>query len=156
MFLKSHSKVLFLALVLFCWFGLVAAAPFQEAPPVDLTNLTAVLVWLAGAGGAYVTGQVFSYLAENWSKWHALPSWLRFSAPLLAAPLISVGATIGLQYGTQIDAVAPWWSIVSYSLITYLATQNAHVAQLKVGYGEKAKETAAELLIRDQEPLGRG
>ena len=151
MFRKMILTVLALALFLF----LIAAAPFQ-AEPIDLTNLTAMLLWLAGAGGAYVSGQVVSYLAENWPKWHNLPTWLKVTSPMFAAALISVLATVALQYGTQLEVVAPWWSIISYAVLTYLATQNAHVAQLRAGYGEGAKEAAAEQVIVDQEPLGRG
>ena len=153
MSLKSLTKV---SVILFIALFLIAAAPFQETPEVDLTSLTAMLVWLAGAGGAYVSGQVVSYLAENWPKWHNLPTWLKIVSPLLASALISVGATIALQYGTQLETVAPWWSIVSYAVLTYLATQKAHVAQLKAGYGDGAKESAAEAAILNQEPQGRG
>ena len=153
---KSRSKILFILAVFVVWLGLIAAVPAQVPPEVDLTNLTAMLVWLAGAGGAYVTGQVVSYLAENWPKWHNLPTWVKVTSPMFTAALISVLATIALNYGTQLEVVAPWWSIVSYSVLTYLATQKAHVAQLRAGYGDSAKESAAEQVIFDQEPQGRG
>ena len=144
-----------LILLIFCALFLIAAAPFQAEPP-DLTDLAGVLLWLSGAGAAYVVGQVVSYLAENWPKWHNLPTSLKIFAPLILSPVISILATIGLQYGAQIDAVAPWWSIVVYSIVTYLATQHAHAAQKLAGYGSTAKTLAAESAILNQEPQGRG
>jgi len=152
MSLKLPNLILLILVSLF----LIAARPLQAPEPIDITNLTAMLLWLAGAGGAYVTGQVVSYLAENWPKWHTLPTWVKVVAPMLMSALISVGATIALQYGTQLEVVAPWWSIVSYAVLTYLATQKAHADQLKAGYGDSAKESAADQVIVDQEPHGQG
>ena len=150
---RTITKIFFLILIAF---PLIAASPFQEVEPIDITNLTAMLLWLAGAGGAYVSGQVVSYLAENWPKWHNLPTWLKVTLPMFTSALISVLATVALNYGTQLEVVAPWWSIVSYAVLTYLATQKAHTAQKLANYGEAAKEIAAESVIVNQEPLGRG
>ena len=150
---KTRARLFFLSIIALF---LIAASPLQEVEPIDITNLTAMLLWLAGAGGAYVSGQVVSYLAENWPKWHNLPTWLKVTLPMFTSALISVLATVALNYGTQLEVVAPWWSIVSYAVLTYLATQKAHVAQLRAGYGDGAKEIAAESVILNQEPQGRG
>lgn len=109
------------------------------------TDLAAVLIWLVGAGGAWVVGEVVSYLAENWVFWHTLPPWVRKLAPIVAAPLISIAAKLLLDQAAVIELLSPWFSIVAYSILAYLATQKAHVNQVTARYGEKAKLEAMRL-----------
>lgn len=66
-------------LLLLTWLSRLQMPRFQ-AP--DLTNLAGVLTWLAGAGGAYVVGKLFAYIAENVPKWHELPRELKFFLPM--------------------------------------------------------------------------
>lgn len=105
----------------------------------DPTNLTAVLIWLATAGAPYFVGQVLSLLAENWSAWHSLPRWLKFSAPLVLAPLVSIGATLLLRQTELIEQVSPWWSIIIGSITGYLGSQRAYMDVKRSGYGARYK-----------------
>ncbi len=112
---------------------------------VDWTDLSAVLKWLAGVGGPYVIGQVLSYLAENWPKWHTFPRWVKFLAPMLTSVLISLLATWLLTRADILVAMSPYFALVVGAVIafvTYWGTQNGYMATKRAayGYGPKLKE----------------
>lgn len=101
----------------------------------EWTNLISALTWLVGAGSAYVTGQVLSYLAENWVTWHTLPTIIKKITPLVLAPVIAIAAKLLLDQAIVLEFLAPWYTIIAFSIVTYLATQTAHAAQVNAGYG---------------------
>jgi len=106
---------------------------------VDWTSITAILAWIAmGGGGAYLASVLASYLVENASWWHTLPGQVKFVLPMIFAVLMSVLASILLQYSEWISIAQPWWIIIVNSAIAYIGSQKAYVEQRKAGYGRKA------------------
>jgi hypothetical protein len=137
----------FAALALF-----LAGFPTQ----VDWTDFRAVLVWLAGVGAPYIVGQLLSYLAENWPKWHELPRPVKFAAPLVLSVLLSVGATVLLRYDDAIGLLSPYWAIIVGAVLFYLGSQVAYMNAKKAGYGYGPK-LAEKNYIREIESLsGKG
>jgi hypothetical protein len=139
---------------------LLLALPFLGLPGVrlqiDWTDFRAVLVWLAGVGAPYIVGQLLSYLAENWPKWHELPRPVKFAAPLVLSVLLSVGATVLLRYDDVIGLLSPYWAIVVGAVLFYLGSQVAYMNAKKAGYGYGPK-LAEKNYIREIESLsGKG
>lgn len=110
----------------------------------EWTSLVSVLTWLVGAGSAWVTAQVLSYLAENWVTWHTLPTIVKKIAPLILSPVIAIGAKLLLDQASVLEFLAPWYSIIAFGVLAYLASQTAHAAQVNAGYGLKTRLQAAE------------
>ncbi|CAK0759981.1 membrane hypothetical protein [Gammaproteobacteria bacterium] len=112
---------------------------------MDVLNLTNVLTWLVGPGSAIVAGYMLSLLVENWKGWHKLPRWVKFLAPLVASPLLSLLAALALNYTDLLKQVAPWYQIAVSSLLTYVATQRAYMTAQKSGYNYKLKPTPPDI-----------
>lgn len=100
-------------------------------------DLPAVLQWLAGPGAGYVIGWIISLLAENWKGWVRVPTTLKVLLPMIVSVLVSIGATLLLKNTLFVETVGPWWSLVVGAVVTYLATQQAFIAEKKVGYGAR-------------------
>ncbi len=113
---------------------------------IDFTDFRAVLIWLAGAGAPYIVGYLVSLLAENWPKWHDLPRAVKFFTPMIFSLLLSVGATLLLNYPEVIGAISPWWAIVVAAILAYLGTQNAYIASKRAGYGYGPKASEKRIV----------
>ncbi len=135
---SKFSRLILVVVLLIVAPFLIAARPLQSSPP-DLTDLFAVLAWLAGAGAPYLVGWVLSLLAENLPAWHKLSPGVKFVIPLILSPLVSVGATLLLQQESLLQLASPWYTIVAGSILGYLGTQQAYLSAKRAGYGLKAK-----------------
>jgi hypothetical protein len=135
---RVNTRLILIVFALLLLPLLIAARPMQADPP-DLTNLDAVLAWLAGLGGPYFVGWVLSLVAENVPAWHKLRPAVKFVIPLIVCPLVSVGATLLLQQDAFLQVVAPWFQIVMGSILGWLGTQMAYMAARRSGYAYKIK-----------------
>jgi hypothetical protein len=120
-----------------------------------LTGIFLLLQWLATSGGAaFAVGYALSLIAENIPAWHRLPSMVKTVVPLIAAPLVAVGATLILKYPTLLEMVGPWYTIVMGAVLAWLGSQNAYMKAKSFGYGAKRdaeeSEFAGEMLGRFQ------
>lgn len=106
---------------------------------INLIDLKSVLVWLAGAGGSYVTLYALSLVVENWAKWQTLPRFVKFITPLIVAVLVSLGANVLLGYSTIVEQIAPWYQIVAAAIIAYLGSQKGLMNAKSTGYGVRFK-----------------
>lgn len=106
----------------------------------DFTNITFVLMWIAGAGGPYLAGKLVSYLAENWKKWHTLPIRVKFVVPMIVSVLLSSGATYLLGRADLLTEISPIYTMLSLSVLAYLGTQKGYMETKQAGYGRKAQE----------------
>ena len=102
----------------------------------EFSNLTSVLVWLTGAGSAYIAGWVISLLAENWAAWHNLPRNVKFLIPLVLSPVLAMVATVLLRQDAFLQVVGPWFTIAVNSIIAYLGTQQAYMSAKRSDYGK--------------------
>lgn len=125
---------MYVLLTLFAW-----VKPFAQ---IDYTDLTAVLGWVALAGAPFLAGYVVSLLAENWPKWHTLPTPVKFYTPLILSVLLALGANALLQQTEFVNAISPWWRMVAASILTYLGTQQGYMAAKRSYYGTRAKTKA--------------
>ena len=108
----------------------------------DLTNLSAVLMWLATAGAPFLVLWVMSLLAENWPKWHTLPRLVKFLTPLILAPLVAVGATLLASKTQLIAQIGPWYTIVVGSILAYIGSQKALMSAKRNDYGTNYSQVA--------------
>ncbi len=106
----------------------------------DFTSLMAVLTWLALAGGPYVVLQVLSLVAENWAKWHELPRWVKFFAPMVVSVLISVGANLLMANNAAVTFIDPYYRMIAVAVIAYLASQKAYMNATRSGYARQVKQ----------------
>ena len=106
---------------------------------MEYTDLTAVLTWLAiGGGGAVVTLMSFAYLAENWGKWHSLPTFVKSAVPMILSIAVALGAQAALDFLPGIiTQIAPWFKIAIIALMAYLASQREYVKIKGTQYGAK-------------------
>lgn len=102
---------------------------------VDFTNLVIVLQWLTGAGAAVVTGIIMSWVAENFKWWHTLPRMAKFIIPPVLCAVIAVVSVLALEQKEFIQAIGPWFAIVSGAILQYFGTQAGYMAAKTRGYG---------------------
>lgn len=113
---------------------ILMASRFLQTP--DLTDLTAVLTWLAtGAGASVVVMYALSLVAENIPAWHNLPSWVKFVVPMVAALLVSGGATLLLASPETVATLTPWFKIVVGAVLGWIASQAAYLRTKATTYG---------------------
>lgn len=111
---------------------------------MDYTNFQSVLEWLAGMGGPYLVGVLISWLAENWVKWHTLPRWVKFFAPMLVSVLISIGAVLLMQQTEFVGQASPWFRLVAQAIIAYIGTQGGYMQAKKAGYAFRSRNDALQ------------
>ncbi len=102
---------------------------------IDFTSLTAVLMWLATAGGPYFVGYVLSLIPENWDWWHKLDRTIKFIVPMFLSVLVAIGATVTLKYTAQIQVISPWYTLIAVTIMTYLGSQKGYMKVKETGYG---------------------
>ena len=128
------KKLLLISLWLLLMLFMVAAVSFQLP---DLTDLNAVLVWLATVGSPFLVGLALSLLIENWSGWGELPRFVKTIVPMAASVLIAIGATYALKYPDIIGQVAPWFTIAMGAILGWLGTQRGYVYMKSNEYGAR-------------------
>jgi len=128
------KKLLLISLWLLLMLFMVAAVSFQLP---DLTDLGAVLVWLATVGSPFLVGWALSLLIENWAGWAKLPSIVKTFIPMLASVLIAVGATYALKYPDLIGQIAPWFTVAMGAVLGWLGTQKGYVYMKSNEYGAR-------------------
>jgi hypothetical protein len=106
----------------------------------DWTNLEVVLKFLVGGGASVVVMYMLSLLAENWTGWHTLPKWLKFTLPLLLSALIAVGSQVLLGYADVINLASPWYTIIVVAITSYIGSQKAYMSTKASGYGANAPQ----------------
>lgn len=107
---------------------------------IDWTNLTVVLTWVVGFGAPYLVGKLFAYLAENWSKWHELPTQVKFIVPMVVSVLIALGAQALLtNFPEFLSVVSPYWAMVVQAILAYLGSQRGYMEAKSSNYGRKAR-----------------
>lgn len=105
----------------------------------DVSDLPSVLYWLATVGAPYITGKIFSYIAENFQGWHKLHRIVKFIVPMLVSVGISIGATVLMSKTGIVSELSPTYSIIAGSIMAYLGTQNGYMDAKRSGYGASAK-----------------
>ncbi len=113
---------------------------------MDYTQLTQVLTWLIGIGAPAVIAYVLSFVVENVSWWATLPRTVKVIVPMLASVLLSVGASILLQYPPIIAQIQPWFQVTMSAILAYLATQKAYITEQKAEYGQRFAALRAKRL----------
>ena len=58
---------------------------FLQVLQENFDSLSAVLVWLAGAGGMVLFGVIKARALENWVAWPNFPAWVKKSVPAIFA-----------------------------------------------------------------------
>jgi len=114
---------------------LLMGAAFRQLP--DLTDLGAVLVWLATVGSPFLVGWALSLLVENWAGWNKLPTMVKTLIPMLASVLIAMGATVALKYPDIIGQIAPWFTIAMGAVLGWLGTQKGYSYMKSNEYGAR-------------------
>jgi hypothetical protein len=108
----------------------------------DYSNLSVVLNLLAGATGVYLVGKLFSYLAENWAKWHTFSTQVKFIVPMIVSGVISIGSTLLLKQTEFLATISPYYTTLASFVIMYLGTQKGYIEAKASGYGKTAKHIA--------------
>ena len=121
---------LWLLLMLF-----TVAAVSRQIP--DLTDLTAVLMWLATVGSPFLVGWALSLLIENWAGWGNLPHFVKTIIPMVASVLIAIGATVALKYPDIIGQIAPWFTVAMGAILGWLGTQGGYSYMKRNEYGRR-------------------
>lgn len=116
-----------------------ASLLFQSTP--DLTDLTAVLLWLTGLGAVYLTGKLFAFVAENFAFWHKLPSQVKFIIPIGIAVAVGLVADQLLLMPDFLARVAPMFTKVTAMILLYLGSQQQY-REIKADQGEAYGDSA--------------
>jgi len=102
---------------------------------VNAIDLKAVLEWLVAGGAPIAVMYAVSLLAENWAKWHALPKFVKFLAPMLLSAGLAIGAQVLTGYADVVAEIAPWFKVVMVSVLAYVGSQKAYMSTKASGYG---------------------
>ena len=128
----------------------------------DYTNLSAVLVWLASGGALLAANWIIANLLEKWDKWHAFPSWVKFTAPLVGAIVLAIGSHYALNYAAELEQVQPLFAIIVTIVVGYFGSQSGHMANKNIQAqqqqaGAQVKQLAVEkqqLAVDKAEQMG--
>lgn len=104
---------------------------FLMQVPTDWTLLTVVLAWIVQGGGIYLSGKLFAYVAESWTKWPVLPPIVKWVAPLLFSILLAIGGTLLLEQTAFLAMLQPWYALVAQVVIGYVGSQKTFYQELK-------------------------
>jgi len=118
---------------------------FLQVLQENFDSLSAVLVWVAGAGGMVLFGVIKARVLENWVAWHNFPVWIKKSAPMLVAGIFAMIANLSLDFGIIgyiPDAVATFLLFG----INYLAGSVTHQNIKDSTFGASARATAETYL----------
>jgi hypothetical protein len=120
---------------------------------IPFENLSEFLAWLSGptAGGLVVVMWFVSWLLEKNSWWHSLQSKTRSAIIWGASVLIGVGAFVLAQNPELVATIDPYFKVVLYVTVAWLATQVAHNKD-----PERYKREATEFMSLDSEEDGVG
>lgn len=99
--------------------------------PQNPLDLTVVLSWITMGGAVWLAGKAFSYLADNWAKWNDLPKQVKVLAPLVFSIVLSVAATVMLQYSNLLATIQPWYALIIQTLIIYASTQATYYSSVR-------------------------
>jgi len=118
---------------------------FLQVLQENFDSLSAVLVWVAGAGGMVLFGVLKARVLENWVAWHNFPVWVKKSAPMLIAGVFALVANMFLDFGV-VGAIPD--SVATFLLfgINFLAGSKTHEEIKDSSFGESARATAEEFL----------
>ena len=106
----------------------------------DVTNINDVLVWMTGVGSPYLINYALSMIAENWTFWHKIPRFWKFAVPMLLSVGFAVAASMLLEHGGNIIAVAaPYFTLVMGAVMAYIGSQNSYLKTKDTSYALKAK-----------------
>jgi hypothetical protein len=108
-----------------------------EMGEVEFTNLAAVLLWIATAGGApYLAGKAWAFLLENWTWFHSWNKFFKFMVPMVLSILFAFAASAALQYGGGVlEQVQPWYAVLAAAVIGWLGSQKGYVEAKAAEYG---------------------
>ena len=114
---------------------------FLQALQENFGSLSAVLVWVAGAGGMVLFGVIKARVLENWVAWHNFPVWVKKSAPVLIAGVFALLANLFLDMGVA-DLVPD--AVATFLLfgINYLSGSVTHQEIKDSSFGASARATA--------------
>ena len=118
---------------------------FLMALQENFDSLSAVLVWLAGAGGMVLFGVIKARVLENWVAWHNFPAWVKKSVPAIFAGLLALLANLFLDMGL-VGMIPDQIAVFLLFGINYLAGQKEYENIKESAYGESSRATAEEFL----------
>lgn len=100
----------------------------MENIPEFAKNLGAFLAWIAGpnAGGYLIIAWALSWAAEKFGFWKNMTSDIKGLIVLGTSILLGFGAYTLNQFPAVVEAISPYFMIVVYCTIAWLATQIAH------------------------------
>ena len=102
----------------------------------NIIDLNTLLIYLSGAGAAYVAGKVISWVAENIPAWHNLHKTVKTLLPMLLSILITMGAQalLNAQLAPEVDY---WATVAIGAVVMYYGTQKGYMEAKINGYGQK-------------------
>ena len=115
-------------LLLIALLVVLTSLAFQTEPPADWTNLTAVLIWLAGLGSVVAVGWLVANFLEKMEWWNKLPSFVKWIVPPAIAVLVALGAQYLLKQEIVLAQIQPYFALIVSILLTYLGLQAGHNA----------------------------
>lgn len=104
---------------------------------MDYTQLTQVLLWIAGIGAPVIVGYVLAWVVENWKAWSTFPKEVKFLVPMIVSILLSIGAKYLLNFPDIVAQISPYFTMVMTAVLTYLSTQKAYLTAMSKGYGAR-------------------
>lgn len=104
---------------------------------MNYTDLQLVLTWIVGMGAPAIVAYVLSLVVENWAGWSTLPHNIKVLVPMVVSILLSIGASLLLQYPAIIAQIQPWFQMVVSAVLAYLSSQKAYMTVLERQYGQR-------------------
>ena len=94
----------------------------------DWTQLTAVLLWLAGPLGAVIaTNWIVANFLEKMAWWGKFPKTVKWLAPPIMSILIALGAQQVITIPGLADLIQPYWALVISIILGYFGSQLGHI-----------------------------
>lgn len=124
---------------------LVSLLLMAFAQPEDVSDLVAVLTWLAlGPGAMYIAGQAMSHFVEKVPGWASrVPEVLRPFIVLLLAVGLAYGARLLLAQTEIVAAISPEYTFIVGIIVAWLGSQR-EFGRLKFnGLLQRRKEAPA-------------
>lgn len=123
--MKKKLYALMIALMLLAVPMVAFAQSGTETP--DLTDFSAVLVWLATGGAIVAVNLVASKWLEAWDAWHELSPNVKRLVVVAFAALLSFAAQLVLQsYPEIVATIQPFWEFIVMLLIGLGGSQVMH------------------------------
>lgn len=120
-------------------------------PPELSKQFIDALMWVAGAGGAYLASQIVSLLSENIPAWHKIPAYGKMAIQALLSVGLAVLAQWLLGFPALVENLSPWYTVIIAALAALVGNQKAYMDARRSYYGYAATSLLDEL--EDEAPV---